>query len=383
MGAASAAISGASEVRRAVDFVARTYGADAALLVDSGRSALQIAIAIAVKQQGGDAVVALPAFQCFEVASAAVGADCRIALYDIDPATLGPDLESMESVLRGGVRVIVVAPLYGIPVDWDAVAALAKPYGAIVIEDAAQGHGATWRDQLLGSLGVLSVISFGRGKGWTGGGGGALCARGDFSPRVRALEAGLHRMPSSRRVRVGIVAAAQWVAARPALYGVPAGIPSLQLGETHYHEPTPPARIAAYSAGLLRRTYDASNREAALRRAAAAQWHSELPERVRANTPAVPPHATAGYLRFPVRISATAMSTAVSPSAKRAGVAKSYPISLRALAPIADRLADPARALPGAETLARTLVTLPTHSLMSSRDREAVLSLASEWGNRG
>ncbi len=93
--------------------------------------------------------MALPAFTCFDVATAAVAAALPVVLYDIDPATLAPDFDSLELCLQQGARVVVVSPLYGMPVDWDLVERSAARYGAVVIEDAAQGHGARWRGRLL------------------------------------------------------------------------------------------------------------------------------------------------------------------------------------------------------------------------------------------
>ncbi len=154
----------------------REYRADRALLLGSGTQALQVAIALAMRHVG-DAVVALPAFSCFDVAAAAVGAHARIKFYDLDPTTLAPDPRSLESALARGARVAVIAPLYGFPVDWDALADLLVRYGAMAVEDAAQGDHAEWRGRKLGSLGPISVLSFGRGKGWTGGSGGALLIR--------------------------------------------------------------------------------------------------------------------------------------------------------------------------------------------------------------
>ncbi len=108
--------------------------------------------------------MALPAFTCYDIASAAVGAGVRVALYDVDPDTLGPDPASLERVLAAGAGAVVAGPLYGVPLEWDALRALADRHGALLIEDAAQGHGASWRGRPLGSLGDLSVLSFGRGK---------------------------------------------------------------------------------------------------------------------------------------------------------------------------------------------------------------------------
>src|SRR3989442_356539 len=168
------------------------YAADHVILLGSGTQALQIALRLAMSRVG-DPSVALPAFTCFDVASAAVGASARLRFYDVEPSTLAPDLESLERVLERGTRVVVVTPLYGLPVDWDTIDALAVRHGAIVIEDAAQGHHARWRGRPLGSLGSLSVLSFGRGKGLTGGAGGAPLLR---EPNLwRALEGGVRGAP--------------------------------------------------------------------------------------------------------------------------------------------------------------------------------------------
>ena len=68
--------------------------------------------------------VALPAFGCFDVASAAIGADVPVSLYDIDPDTLSPDPDSLSRAFSQGARVAVIAPLYGVPVDWESLEAM-------------------------------------------------------------------------------------------------------------------------------------------------------------------------------------------------------------------------------------------------------------------
>src|SRR5439155_883687 len=129
---------------------------------------LTLALRAAAATLGGGEppVVALPAYACYDVATAAVAVNARIALYDVHPATLAPDLASLTATLAEGARIVVVAPLYGMPVDWDAIEQCVAAFGALAIEDAAQGHGASWRGRPLGSLGRLSVLSFSRGKGW-------------------------------------------------------------------------------------------------------------------------------------------------------------------------------------------------------------------------
>jgi dTDP-4-amino-4,6-dideoxygalactose transaminase len=369
----------AAEIERARALISTQYAAEHVVLLDSGRSALQVALDVVLSGRGARRVVGLPAFQCFDVAAAAVGANAQIALYDIDPTTLAPDLASLERLVQRGVSVIVIAPLYGLPVDWDAVASLLERHGAIAIEDAAQGGGATWRGRALGSLGDVSILSFGRGKGWTGGGGGAICARGSLAPAFATTAGMLPSMKTSREIRVIATAFMQWVAGRPSLYGVPAAIPALELGETRYHPPAPATQAAAFSAALLCGTFAASRREVEIRRRNAAEWQVRLPAQLSTSVPRVASGAAPGYLRYPVRVAPRQRARADLRAERRAGIAPSYPAALSSVAAVAERRVHPDISVSGAEALARELLTLPTHSLLTHHDRAKILSLCGKW----
>jgi perosamine synthetase len=374
---ASFALRDSTNVERARSLVSAEFHAEETLLLDSARSALRVASEMSLPA-APKRLVALPAFQCFEVATAAVGADCRIALYDVDPATLRPDLESMERALRNGAAAVVVAPLYGLPVDWDAIVDLTTRHGAVAIEDAAQGSGAEWKGHRVGSLGRLSVVSFGRGKGWTGGGGGALLVRGKDAARTELLES-LTRQSARTETRVATTAMLQLLFGRPSLYGIPFGIPSLGLGETRYHEPTPPRSITEFSAALLRRTADAARREVGVRQRNASHWNAALPRDVLRGAPPVISGGKGGYLRYPLRLTSEAAERATTAAGRRAGITRSYPRPLSELEAVAPRLVAPTIRYPGAETLARELVTLPTHSLLGGDDRRAIVGLSAAW----
>jgi perosamine synthetase len=230
------------------------YDANGITLTDSGTHALQVAITAALREAPGRGVVALPAFGCFDLATAALGTDAAITFYDVDPATLSPDWASLESALRAGARVVVIAPLYGLPVDWEVADQLGRSYGAIVIEDAAQGHGSFWREKRLGSLGRLSVLSFSRGKGWTGGAGGAVLSRdGATAPE-------LHEGGGSFGDAVRL--SAQWLLGRPSVYGIPRAIPFLGLGETVFRRPSAASAMSRGAIAALLANQRASTIEA-------------------------------------------------------------------------------------------------------------------------
>lgn len=374
--AAGSALGGRDPRPELAELLKARFAADHAVLTHSGTMALTLAVRGAARWVGeARPTVALPAFTCFDVATAAVAADLPVVLYDVEPRTLAPDLMSLRAAMIEGARVVVVSPLYGIPVDWEAVEDAARPFGAVIVEDAAQGHGAEWRDRPLGSFGRLSVLSFGRGKGWTGVQGGALLLRhGVCSPGdVPLATAGL-----PDEVSVWARALAQRALAQPSVYGVPSMIPLLELGETRYRRPRPdlagPTRTAAR---LLLETRRAADREAESRRAAAFVLAGAARSSAIGAILGPPRGAKPGYLRFPMLVGREGRQCMRGERARRLGIMPGYPASLASLPAVRARLADSRRSFPGAEELVRELITLPTHTLIGAGERKAILSILS------
>ncbi|MDQ2766213.1 MAG: DegT/DnrJ/EryC1/StrS family aminotransferase [Gemmatimonadota bacterium] len=338
----------------------RAFGASGVALVDSGTSALAMAMR-ATTRAGG--VVALPAYACVDIGAAAIFAQLRVRLYDVDPVTLSADLDSVSRVLAQGVDTIVVAHLYGYPADVPGVAALAAAHGVAVIEDAAQGAWGSLLGKRLGAFGPLTVLSFGRGKGMTGGGGGALLSIGANSPAA-LVTANEHLAAAGSSLRTLAITSAQWVLGRPSLYALPSAIPALHLGETIYHPAHDPRRITAASASIARAALARADKDLALR-----AHHAEALARAAERAPsirAVRPIAGAepGYLRFPVLL-----TDARSDLRERAqfGIVHGYPHTLAELAELKTSLLGDEK-LSGARDLQHNLVTLPTHALISDDD---------------
>lgn len=354
------------------------YRADAVYLLASGTEALQLALRTAGRLTGRPLAVALPAYGCFDMAAATVGAGADITLYDIDPETLAPDLDSFMAALASGARVAVVAPLYGLSLPWGDLERLTREVGAILVEDAAQGHGASWHGMPLGSLGRISTLSFGRGKGWTAVNGGALLFRGPDLPD-------LPNPPTIRRARemsgaLAVIARGiiQSTLGRPRWYGLPAAIPFLHLGETRYRPPRTPRKMSSVAAGVLLRTHPTASREARLRRGVAADLVARLPRRAPLVRPVVGA-AGSGYLRLPVLLPRGFAGFRDPDHVLRLGLASGYPATLASLEPVRQRMIGWSTHWPGAEELTRRLVTLPTHSRLTVRDREAVLDALRDY----
>jgi dTDP-4-amino-4,6-dideoxygalactose transaminase len=346
------------------EMLRRDYSSHSVVLCGSGTQALAVAIRESSDSSGSRAPVALPAFSCFDIATAAVGANVRVSFYDLDPQTLAPEPASLERVFRAGARVAVVAPLYGVPVDWGMLATIAEAHGALLIEDAAQGHGARFQGRRLGSIGKLAILSFGRGKGWTGGHGGALLVNDpddSFAGELAALG-----MVQEARSVIGL--AAQWALGRPGLYGIPHSVPALRLGETVYRAPDRARSLGRAAAAALLVTAPDAEQEAMLRRANAAALLQALSDSPGVQTIPVSRESIAGYVRLPLRLKNGMASFGSPDAALSLGIAPSYPRLLPELVEMASRSDGPERDFPGARTLVRELVTAPTHSRLEARD---------------
>jgi hypothetical protein len=171
--------------------------------------------------------------------------------YDLDPATLAPDPDSLEAAIAYGLSAVVIVHPYGIPIDIDS---LAPAMGeTLTIEDAAQGAGASLHERPLGSMGALGALSFGRGKGVTSGRGGALLANDDTGQAVLD-DVELPLNGPAGWSDVAIAAALAWLS-HPRIFWAPALLPFLHLGETVYKPPVPPGPISRAGAAVLAHTW--------------------------------------------------------------------------------------------------------------------------------
>ena len=337
----------------------KRYSAVDALLTDTGTSALILALR-KVLPAGG--TVAFPGYGCFDLTSAALGAGMRVRLYDIEPSTLSPDLDSVRAVIARGVDAIVVTHLYGYPADIVGVQEIARQQGIPVIEDAAQGAGGTLGGALLGTFGDVAILSFGRGKGMTSGSGGAVLVRTlELAGWTRSMNAELGAGSGGGLEVMSL--AAQSLLAHPSMYRVPASIPALKLGEMVYHPPIEPRRMAAAAEAILHSALGMDEREVQVRRARARDLLSLLTES-HSVTPVRPIiGGDSGYLRL-------ALLDTGGRRVPRAtiGALRGYPMTLEQHPPLQPIIMHGERAGKGSEILRDTLFTLPTHSRVNRSD---------------
>lgn len=338
------------------------YGARRAVLTDSGTSALTLALRSV--RAIGRSRVAFPGFSCYDLGTAWQGAEVRPLLYDVEPETLGPEPVSLRRSVDDGADALVLAYLYGIPLDWGAIHDTTGEHSPLIIEDAAQASGCSWEGARAGSLGDLSVLSFGRGKGRTGGGGGALLAlteRGEEA--ISDLEA--ERLEAAGSLFPLLGSLAQWALSHPSVYSLPAKIPGLNLGETVYHRPSPPGGISTFALGMLRETVPLEDDAAEARRIRAERLRKSVQEAHDVIPVECPRGGEPGFLRLPVVARYGAGDRLGGQRAVRLGVMPSYPRPLYRVPELAGDVGERDLPLPGAERLSGALFTLPTHGLLN------------------
>ena len=157
-----------------------------AVALPSCTSALHLALA-AIGVGTGDEVI-VP--DCTWIASAApiqyVGGSAVLA--DIDRRTWCLSPESFEDAITPATKAVIVVDLYGHMPDWDRIVEIADRYGIVVIEDAAEAIGSTYRGRPAGSFGAFSTFSFHGSKTLTTGEGGMLvCDDDKLFARVQKL----------------------------------------------------------------------------------------------------------------------------------------------------------------------------------------------------
>jgi perosamine synthetase len=153
--------------------------------VTSGTTALELALASAGLSPGDEVI--LPSFTIISCVLAILEARAIPVLVDCEPDTWCMDVDQVASRIGPRTRAIMPVHVYGHPVDMDPLLELAERLGLMVIEDAAEAHGAEYRGRRAGGFGLMSCFSFYANKIVTTGEGGMVLTRSsDIAARLRS-----------------------------------------------------------------------------------------------------------------------------------------------------------------------------------------------------
>ncbi len=141
------------------------------LSVNSGRSAIEVALRTLGLKRGDEVIV--PSFCCMAAVLPIARTGCDPVFADVDE-TCNMDPEKLRGLISSKTRAILVPHLFGRPARIDEICKLAEEYSLFVIDDAAQSFGATLYGKPVGISGDLGILSFGPGKTLVATGGGLL-----------------------------------------------------------------------------------------------------------------------------------------------------------------------------------------------------------------
>jgi dTDP-3-amino-3,4,6-trideoxy-alpha-D-glucose transaminase len=316
-------------------------GTREAIGVSSGTEALVLALRALEVGQGDEVIVPANSFIATAEAVSLVGATPRFA--DVDPDTALVTAESLEPALSARTRCIIPVHLYGRTVDLDPILARAAEVGAWVVEDAAQAHGAHYRDRRVGSFGTCGCFSFYPAKnlGAWGDGGSLVTDDASIADRVRLLRAHGERPRYHHQV----------------------------VGTT--------ARLDALQAAILRvklRRLDGWNAE---RRSLGTDLTAALADAQVVAPAAAGPGQDHVFHQYVVRTPGRdALRAHLADRGIESGV--HYPVPIH-LAPAYEVLGSRTGDLPSAEALARTVCSLPLHPGLDPEDIVHVASAVREF----
>ena len=177
------------KVEECEEAIARYCNCAHAIGMSSGSDAL-LACLMAENIGPGDEVITTP-YTFFATVGAIARVGARPIFIDIDPLTYNLNANELESKITKQTRAIIPVHLYGQMAEMDIIMSVARKYGLIVIEDAAQAIGAQYKGRRSGSIGHYGCFSFFPSKnlGAAGDGGMVVTQESDRANKLKCLRA--------------------------------------------------------------------------------------------------------------------------------------------------------------------------------------------------
>jgi dTDP-4-amino-4,6-dideoxygalactose transaminase len=300
------------------------------------------------------------------VPSAVIKAGLKVTLCDIDPLTFDFDHRLLEKVISEKTLCVVPDHLFGIPADMDKIVALSKGKGVFVVEDAAQAMGGKYRDKLLGTLGDVGFFSLGRGKNLTCGLGGIIITNSDSIAKKVGEAYELLMYPSQiENLKEFLKASLLAFFIRPYAYWLPSGLSFLRLGETFFYRDFSIKRLSGMQAGLLANWQLRLEKMNEIRRQHSSEFNGVRGlDGFSAQIP---------YLRLPIITRTQEARDMLLQDFKVFGLSCMYPVPANEIEDIKHMFTG--KSYPQAKSVAERILTIPTHGLLSKKDRKKIAQI--------
>jgi len=295
--------------------------------------------------------VIVPSYTFASTANAFVLRGARPVFVDVRPDTLNIDERLIEQAITPRTRAIFLIHYAGVACEMDAIMNIADRHGLLVVEDAAQGVHARYKDRWLGTLGHLGCYSFHETKNLSCGEGGALVINDPIlEQRAEILrEKGTNRSQFMR----GQVDKYTWMDVGSS-YGPSDMLAAFLVGQIENGEK------------ITRRRGEIFDRYATLL--------APLVERGLIRIPVVPPHCSTNYHMFYILTADIEERTALIAHLGAAGILAVFHYVPLHSSPFAQSLGVPPTHLPTTEELSARLLRLPMYYDLTDWDVEEVAS---------
>ncbi|PQQ29140.1 DegT/DnrJ/EryC1/StrS family aminotransferase [Photorhabdus hindustanensis] len=311
------------EVAELEDRLIEYTGAPYCITCANGTDALQIAL-MAIGIKPGDEVIT-PGFTYIATAETVALLGGIPVYVDVKPTTYNLDPALLEAAITPKTRAIIPVSLFGQCADFDEINAIAEKYNLIVIEDAAQSFGATYKGKRSCNLTTISCTSFFPSKplGCYGDGGAIFTHDEELAKIIRQIA----RHGQDRRyhhIRIGVN-----------------------------------SRLDTLQAAILLPKLEIFDEEMTLRQHVAENYHQALNNIGIMTTPYIEPHNLSAYAQYTIRVK---NRDELQRKLKEQGIptAVHYPIPLNKQPAVASHIA-----LPVGDEIAQEVISLPMHPYLS------------------
>lgn len=391
-------VRGSSEVERFKNELIAHFGIKNVFTVSSGRAALAVILMALHKLHPDRKDVLIPAFCCHSVPSAIVRAGLKVKLCDVDPDTLDFNHNELDQILKeyseisrnakntiitkkgthaGRLLAVVPVHLFGLAANVEKVRKMVMDPAVMVVEDAAQVMGSKLKGLKLGTLGDAGIFSLGRSKTIsTVEGGVIVTARDDIADAIETVYSTLPGYENLAQLILILKALALYIFQRPSFFWFPKRLPFLRVGDTIYDPDFKIRSLSGFQSGLSASWEKKIIGFNDLRRNAAAIWSQRL-LKTGFKQYASKNSGKPNFIRFPVLIDdATSWQNILDYSETNGlGIMLTYPYAVSSIPELRDEFVG--IRFPVAETLTRTLLTIPVHPMLTDRDKKKTCSFLS------
>ena len=369
-------------------------GGATASIYDSGKECLY-RILDAGKAHTVRRTVLISAYTCPDIATAAIRANYKLYLLDIDERTLDVRLDGIDSRVRDNAAFVVLSNLYGLPDKMEPWFNFRAGSGCGIIDDACQSFLSKRNEFVVGTIpSTIGLVSFGRGKAICGIGGGAVIVpqSGFIQPggkMIDLLTANDLRVAkaagrgggigsSLKDFFIGTMAA---LLERPGLYSLPQRMPFLKLGETEIKSDFPMGRPSAVALLHALIQLKGAEKTSLVLRANALRWADRL-----SGSGVIQPFLERGGrddtgivpIRYPIVFAEEEQRTAALKALSEAGLGAtaSYPDTINNYPELRAYAQKSNTAI--AQSVAHRILTLPVHRGVRESDLDRATAIIRE-----